>query len=124
MDISNYLTDDSEPEPHALEGDAKVWIRRITPKRYDEISQKHTRTKVRGSRAVERTDDRAVTHTLLDESIMRWDNIEAGNGPLECSRENKIQLYGYWPLFRRVWNEAILGQLGLNDELEEAIEGN
>lgn len=123
MDVSKYLGD-REPVAYIIEGEAKVWIKPISPRRFEQVSDKHTITKLKGSRFVPKIDERAVALQLLDETIVRWEHIESEDGPIECNAKNKVELYDLWGMFRRVWSEAVFSEFGGDRDIEALVEGN
>lgn len=124
MDVTKFVKEEFEPVAFPLEGKAKVWIKGISPRKFELISERNTKTRNRGGVPISRTNNRAVTLQLLQETVVRWEHIESEGEALECNSQNQLLLFDFWPVFRRVWNDAVLGALGIDWEVQESLEGN
>ncbi len=124
MDVTDFVNERFEPVEFALEGKAKVWIKGLSPRKFEQISERNTKYRTRGGVVVPRTNNRAVTIQLLQETVVRWEHIESEGEALECNPQNQLLLFDFWPVFRRVWNDAVLGALGIDWEVQESLEGN
>jgi len=120
MDISSLLNGDPGRWYRVPGSNAEVKIRQVKPQRSREIVRATTRQILKRGRLVEKSDQERANDLFLQEAVMDWRGIERDGEPLPITPENRRLLDNNWPEFASLWNQIVVRDEELVDEIEEA----
>lgn len=121
FDVSILANGQAEGDWYVVPGSkVKVRIRPIKPRILKDLRKKWTKTRMRGSKAVEEVNEPAFHNDLLDEIVAEWKNIKKGEEEFPCTRENKIFLDGEWHAFTTLWQAVFAREARVDESIQEA----
>ena len=124
MDISAHLKADLPELTVKLDGKATATFKPITPKQFEQLTERHTVEKYKRGQLVSKTDFKKVIADVLELSVIRWEGLEDDSGPIEVTSENKIRLYDNYATFRAAFTDVVMGALGDERDFADITEGN
>ncbi len=118
FDVKQILNGGPEPDWYTVPNtNVRIAIRAVKPKDRDRFVRQCTTKRMRRGQQVEEVDIPRLNNLLLDDSVVKWENVENGGELFPCTAENRRALNDNWPAFNKLW----LGVIREHSDLDEAF---
>lgn len=125
MDIGEILNGGLEPEWYTIPGtNVRIAIKAVKPKDRDRMVRQCTSKRMRRGQLIEEVDIPRLNNLLLEDSVVKWENVEKGDESFPCTTENRRALNDNWPAFNKLWLSVIRDHSDLDEAVMEEELGN